>query len=112
MPSRSTSTASCDERSRSVSSMRRMNWPPVARANAHGYRAERILPRWMTPVGDGAKRVRVVMSGVFSQACATMPRMSCELDALAGDFYSVFDNRGGRRPAVEDVTSLFAPQAV
>lgn len=41
-----------------------------------------------------------------------MPRMSSELDALAGAFYSVFDNRGGRRPAVEDMTSLFAPQAV
>src|SRR3569832_71414 len=67
MPSRMTSPASCDARSMSVSSMRRMNWPPVERANAHGYSAERMLPRWMKPVGDGAKRVRVVMWLRFSQ---------------------------------------------
>ena len=60
MPSMITSTAACDERSRSVSSMRRMKVPPVARAKAHGYSAERMLPRWMKPVGDGAKRVRTV----------------------------------------------------
>eukprot|EP01038_Epipyxis_sp_PR26KG_P018386 gene18385-25903_t len=59
MPSMMTSTAAWLERSRSVSSMRKMKSPPVARANAQGYSAERILPRWMKPVGDGAKRVRM-----------------------------------------------------
>jgi hypothetical protein len=54
-----TSTAACDERSTSVSSMRRMKSPPCERANAHGYNAERMLPRWMKPVGEGAKRVRI-----------------------------------------------------
>ena len=58
MPSRMTSTAAWVERSRSVSSMRRMKVPPCERAKAHGYSAERMLPRWMKPVGDGAKRVR------------------------------------------------------
>jgi hypothetical protein len=45
-----------------VSSMRKMNLPPVARANAHGYKAERMLPKWIKPVGDGANRVLVVIS--------------------------------------------------
>src|SRR3989344_3580306 len=58
MPSMITSTAAWLERSRSVSSMRRMKSPPVARANAQGYGAERMLPRWINPVGDGAKRGR------------------------------------------------------
>src|SRR5512133_882252 len=66
MLSRITSTAACDERSRSVSSMRRMKVPFCERAKAHGYSAERMLPRWMKPVGEGAKRVRTVMgSGVL-----------------------------------------------
>ena len=38
--------------------------------------------------------------------------MAPELDALARDFYSVFDNRHGRVATIESVTSLFAPQAV
>src|SRR5450830_142245 len=59
MPSRITSTEACVERSRSVSSMRKIKSPSMARANAHGYRAERMLPRWMKPVGDGANRVRM-----------------------------------------------------
>src|SRR5205085_7829418 len=67
------------ERSTSVSSMRRMNAPPVERAKAQGYKAERILPRWMNPVGEGAKRVRVVMTPAFSQTALFL------LDARAGD---------------------------
>jgi hypothetical protein len=31
----------------------------VARAKAQGYKAERMLPKWIKPVGDGANRVRV-----------------------------------------------------
>ena len=65
------------ERSTSVSSMRRMNLPPVARANAQGYKAERMLPRWMKPVGDGAKRVRVVMGWIFA-GCRVTPEMRLE----------------------------------
>ena len=42
--------------------MRKMKSPPLGwcleRANAQGYRAERMLPKWIKPVGDGAKRVR------------------------------------------------------
>src|SRR5215470_5048566 len=78
MPSRIASTDSDVERSRSVSSIRRMNTPFDLRANAHGYSAERILPRWMKPVGLGAKRVR---TGVCAEA-VTMElagrRMKCE----------------------------------
>jgi hypothetical protein len=44
--------------------MRKMKVPPCDLANAQGYKAERILPRWINPVGDGAKRVLVVMSTV------------------------------------------------
>ena len=53
------------ERSTSVSSIRSTKVPFILRANAHGYSAERMLPRWMKPVGLGAKRVRteVVISG-------------------------------------------------
>src|SRR5665647_539007 len=65
MLSRITSTEACVERSRSVSSMRKIKSPPMARANAHGYRAERMLPRWMKPVGDGAKRVRTLLIAMF-----------------------------------------------
>ena len=59
MLSRMACTASGVERSMSVSSMRRMNTPPCLRAKAHGYNADRILPRWRKPVGLGAKRVRI-----------------------------------------------------
>src|SRR3954467_5249349 len=67
MPSMMTSTASCGERSVSVSSMRRMKVPPCERANAHGYSAERMLPRWMKPVGDGANRVRTFTVRISKQ---------------------------------------------
>src|SRR5512132_2207434 len=40
--------------------MRRMNTPPCRRAKAHGNSAERMLPRWMNPVGLGANRVRIM----------------------------------------------------
>ena len=55
------------ERSRSVSSMRRMNCAAGGAAKAHGYSAERMLPRWMKPVGDGAKRVRTVAGHAVSE---------------------------------------------
>src|SRR6218665_3455946 len=58
MLSRITSSAAWLERCWSVASMRRMKSPPMARANAQGESAERMFPRWMKPVGDGAKRVR------------------------------------------------------
>src|SRR3954454_7135225 len=45
------------DRSRSVSSMRRMNLPPFFRANKKLCSAVRILPTCSRPVGDGAKRV-------------------------------------------------------
>src|SRR5687767_10511700 len=61
MLSRITSTAPFEDRSTSVSSMRRMNVPFCDFAKAQGYRAERMLPTWMKPVGEGAKRVRTVM---------------------------------------------------
>src|SRR4051812_43179616 len=96
MLSRMTSTASCEERSRSVSSMRRMNWPPVERAKAHGYRAERILPRWMKPVGDGAKRVRVVMTRLFSQ---TRCHPGLDPGSLALEGVRLFDRQRPRLKA-------------
>src|SRR5688572_5869249 len=44
------------DRSRSVSSRRRMKRPPLARANRSLSSAVRILPAWSRPVGLGAKR--------------------------------------------------------
>src|SRR3984885_9586568 len=65
MPSRIASTDCEVERSTSVSSIRSTKVPFILRANAHGYSAERMLPRWIKPVGLGAKRVRteVVING-------------------------------------------------
>ena len=61
MPSRITCTASSVERSRSVSSMRRMNVPPWRRAYSQENSAVRTPPMCRKPVGLGAKRVRMVM---------------------------------------------------
>src|SRR5262249_20637966 len=48
------------ERSRSVSSIRRMNAPRLWRAKSHANNPERTLPMCSDPVGLGAKRVRTV----------------------------------------------------
>ena len=64
MPSRIACTASGVERSTSVSSIRRMKMPPWWRANAQENSAVRAPPMWRKPVGDGAKRVRTVGSGM------------------------------------------------
>ncbi len=61
MPSRIACTASGVERSRSVSSMRRMNVPPWRRAYSQQNSAVRTPPMCSMPVGLGAKRVRTVM---------------------------------------------------
>src|ERR1041384_1828045 len=50
-----------DERSRSVSSIRRMNVPPLPRANSQLKSAVRALPTWRWPVGLGAKRRRITL---------------------------------------------------
>src|SRR5712692_4752262 len=54
----------------SVSSMRRMNCPPVWRASKKLYRAVRAPPMWKWPVGEGAKRTR---TGVRSEFNLLMP---------------------------------------
>ena len=50
-------------RSRSVSSMRSRNSPPVWRAKSQLNRTVRAPPTCRKPVGDGAKRVRAVAGG-------------------------------------------------
>ena len=59
--------ASGVERSRSVSSTRSRNFPPVWRANSQLYIAARMLPMCTFPVGDGAKRTLVsdIMSDII-----------------------------------------------
>src|SRR5215469_7258076 len=72
MPSTMTRTASSVERSRSVSSTRRMNLPPVRRAYSQLKSAVRTPPRCSIPVGLGAKRVTTVMQAVpraWGRAC-------------------------------------------
>src|SRR5882672_2178769 len=54
-------------RCRSVSSMRRMNWPRWRRARARLKRATYAVPTWGSPVGLGAMRVRVV--GMGAEIC-------------------------------------------
>src|SRR6267154_840856 len=61
IPSRITRTASSVERSRSVSSTRKMNLPPVRRAYSQLNSAVRAPPTCNSPVGLGAKRVTTVM---------------------------------------------------
>src|SRR5690625_7019793 len=57
MPSRMACTELSLERSRSVSSMRRTNCPPVARAASQANSAVLAPPICKSPVGEGAKRV-------------------------------------------------------
>ena len=63
IPSRITRTASSVERSRSVSSTRRMNLPCMRRAYSQLNSAVRTPPMCSRPVGLGAKRVTTVMAG-------------------------------------------------
>src|SRR5262245_13662462 len=60
IPSRIASVISSRERSTSVSSMRRMKVPPSFRAKSQLKRAVRAPPTWRYPVGDGAKRTRII----------------------------------------------------
>ena len=39
------------------------------------------------------------------------PSLDPEIEALIAAFYAAFDNRGARRPAVEDLRALFAEAA-
>ena len=59
---------SVDERSRSVSSMRRMNVPPCLRAKSQLKSAVRALPMCRKPVGEGAKRTVTVIPGGWGAA--------------------------------------------
>ena len=61
MQASSVSIASGVERSRSVSSTRRRNFPPAWRAKSQLKTAARMLPMWTFPVGLGAKRTRTDM---------------------------------------------------
>src|SRR5206468_143370 len=62
-PSRMPSIMSSDERSASVSSMRRTKTPPSRRAKSQLKSAVRAPPTCKCPVGEGAKRTRGAMSG-------------------------------------------------
>src|SRR5512134_1859839 len=57
MASRIARTNSGVDRSRSVSSIRRMNFPPLRRACSQLNSAVRAPPMWSSPVGLGANRV-------------------------------------------------------
>src|SRR5262249_34790677 len=64
MPSRITCTASAVERSRSVSSTRSRNLPPVWRAYSQLKSAVRTPPTCSMPVGLGANRVTTVIGSI------------------------------------------------
>ena len=59
-PSTMPATMSHDDRSASVSSMRRTKVPPCRRANSQLKSAVRAPPMWRYPVGDGANRTRAI----------------------------------------------------
>src|SRR6187431_2412840 len=63
--SRIPATMSSDDRSVSVSSIRRINVPPYRRANNQLNNAVRAPPTWRYPVGDGAKRTRGVIRQLY-----------------------------------------------
>ncbi len=86
MPSRITCTASGVERSRSVSSMRRMNWPPMRRAYSQLNSAVRTPPMCSRPVGLGAKRV---MTGLDMGSAAIFGARIVAKRRAAGDFRCV-----------------------
>src|SRR5206468_2593736 len=69
-----TRTASSVERSRSVSSTRRMNLPPLRRAYSQLKSAVRTPPTCSSPVGLGAKRVTTVMG---RPGCSTSWGRAC-----------------------------------
>src|SRR3546814_12748700 len=60
------------ERSRSVSSIRSRKRPPCFLAHSQLWSAVRTLPTCRWPVGEGAKRVIVVMAGAYSRFVATV----------------------------------------
>ena len=76
IPSRMPATISSDERSASVSSMRRMNVPPWCRAKSQLNSAVRAPPTCRYPVGEGANRTRG--RSIPSSYSATSPRCSAE----------------------------------
>src|SRR5580704_3664397 len=63
MPSKIASTASGVERSRSVSSTRIRNFPPLWRAYSQLKSAVRAVPMCIIPVGEGAMRVTTGAAG-------------------------------------------------
>src|SRR5690606_28636792 len=68
------SAYSCFERAASVSSKRRVKRPLCFSANSQLNSAVRALPMWMWPVGDGAKRTVMVISGTsVAEAAVPLP---------------------------------------
>src|SRR5262245_4066386 len=56
------------ERATSVSSKRSTKRPPFFSTNSQLNSAVRVLPMWMLPVGDGAKRTVTVMAAEVAKA--------------------------------------------
>ena len=87
-PSRMRLTASSTCRSWSVSSIRRMNWPPWCRASSQLNRAVRTPPMCKKPVGLGANRVRMHHDGPRYQdrarARRSMQRLRGASNRLSG----------------------------
>src|SRR6187399_3072066 len=74
MPSTITFTASGVERSRSVSSTRRMNCPFMRRAYSQLNSAVRTPPMWSMPVGLGANRVTTFVEFCMARMVAAFRR--------------------------------------
>ncbi len=65
----------------SMSSIRRMNRPPSARAAAWAVRAEKAWPLCSRPVGEGAKRV-VKAAGVIAAQHSPMAGLRIVMQVL------------------------------
>ena len=74
----------------SVSSRRKMNFPPAFRAMSQVYRAVRRLPTCIYPVGDGAKRVRTVPVGIRASSSSYQVRSIGRASLSMSFFWVIF----------------------
>src|SRR4051812_12008249 len=86
MPSRIPPTISSVERSKSVSSIRRMKVPPKWRAKSQLNSAVRAPPTWRYPVGEGANRTRGDDMGSNRQKSGPPSRYALRRDRLRERF--------------------------
>src|SRR5689334_22023513 len=95
------------KRARSVSSIRRTNWPPCWRTKARSKSDTYAVPTWGSPVGLGATRSRTGPSPSERWSATGHERVREGADALDLDLHALPVAHGadsGRRTGQEEVT--------